>query len=92
MSDEPLRDADRDYRLLLDRGSYVFRFGTVPEREEWRAAIRARARADKLPVRTGVSEGTGLVAYAILYYGMTSSEMTSARERLEGKYGAWIRW
>jgi hypothetical protein len=50
VSDQPVRDIDRDYQLLLERVSYVFRFRTVPEREEWRAAIRARARADKMNV------------------------------------------
>jgi hypothetical protein len=79
---------DSHYRKLLESVWMVEGFTTVEEREEWRAAIRARARADKVRIRTGVPEGNGLCAYAMLYFGMTPSEKRAARQRLRNKYGS----
>lgn len=56
-------DRRDDYGLLLARGDVIRRRAEVPEPDEWRAAIRARARGDRIKVRTGVNDH---IVYALM--------------------------
>jgi hypothetical protein len=54
-----LRRVERrdDYGALLAGGSVVRKIEEVDDPKEWRATIRRHARADRIKVRTGQTEG-----------------------------------
>lgn len=53
-----------DYGTLLATGQVVLKIDEVDDPEAWRAAIRRDARADRIKVRTGQTEG---IVWALLH-------------------------
>jgi hypothetical protein len=72
----------RDYQHLLRRGSIMRRLATK-QHESWRAAIRAKARADELRVDTWAREGAPATVYATLPdWSLTLEERAQLHQRL----------
>jgi hypothetical protein len=74
--------AKRDYLTLLGEGSVI---RDTDDTDGWRKAIRGRARADRLRVRTGVARQMPSRAYAVLIDSPppTDEEMREAAEKLD---------
>jgi hypothetical protein len=72
----------RDYQQLLRRGSVMRRL--APTRHDaWRAAIRAKARADELRIRTWSGGGGPATVYAVLPdWSLTLEERARLHQRL----------
>ena len=80
------QDIAQDYQQLLRRGSVVRRL-TLEEHGAWRRAIRAKARADELNVRTWSRDEKPATVLAVLRdWTLTPGE----RERLAQRM-AWRR-
>jgi hypothetical protein len=73
-----LRPSASDYDELLRAGNVTAR---PDDPDAWRADIRARARADKLRVRTGTADSDPSVVWAYLAH-LDSREWTEAEEKL----------
>lgn len=73
----------RDYRRLLQRGS-VLRKLAPARHQEWRSALRARAAADSLRIRTGSRAPEAEVWAVLRDWSLTREE----RERLADR----LRW
>ena len=74
----------RDYQHLLRRGS-VMRPLALKQHAAWREAIRAKARADELRIRTWSRGGGGAAAivYAVLPdWSLTFEERAKLHQRL----------
>jgi hypothetical protein len=80
------QDLAQDYVQLLRRGSIVRRLA-VSEHGAWRRAIRAKARADELTVRTWSRDGQPATVWAVLRDWTLTPE---GRERLAQRL-AWQR-
>ena len=79
-------DIGEDYRMLLRRGSVMRRLAPK-EHDAWRQAIRARARADELRIRTWSRGGAPATVWATLPdWSLTEDE----RERLQRRL-SWLR-
>ena len=79
-------DVNEDYRLLLRRGSVMRRLA-LAEHEAWRRAIRSKARADELRIRTWSRGGRPATVWATLPdWSLTGDERERLRRRL-----AWLR-
>jgi hypothetical protein len=79
-------DIGEDYRMLLRRGSVMRRLAPS-EHGAWRQAIRARARADELRIRTWSRGGAPATVWATLPdWSLTDDERARLRQRL-----AWQR-
>lgn len=65
-----------DYGTLLASGEVIVDAADLHDPQEWRAAIRRLARADRIKVRTGESEG---MAWALLHEGGTESRLAESR-------------
>jgi hypothetical protein len=79
-------DIGADYRMLLRRGSVMRRLA-LAQHAAWRQAIRRRARADELRVRTWSRAGAPATVWATLPdWSLTEDE----RERLRTRLG-WQR-
>lgn len=50
------------YGELLATGEAIVRISEIPDVEAWRANLRRQARADRIKIRTGVTEG---IAWAL---------------------------
>jgi len=61
-----------DYGTLLAASQVVRKVGDVDDPQAWRAAIKRQARADRIRVRTGISNG---VVWAILHEGYTDTRV-----------------
>jgi hypothetical protein len=80
------RDIGEDYRMLLRRGSVMRRLA-LAEHGSWRKAIRTRARADELRIRTWSRGGAPATVWATLPdWSLTSDERARLSQRL-----AWQR-
>ncbi|HEY3922147.1 MAG TPA: hypothetical protein VGL76_08545 [Gaiellaceae bacterium] len=75
----------RDYLRLLRRGSVMRKLAPVRHRE-WRRALRARAAADAIRIRTGSRPAESEVWAVLPDWSLTQSE----RERLAQRL-AWLR-
>jgi hypothetical protein len=80
------QDLTQDYVQLLRRGSIVRRLA-VSEHGAWRRAIRSKARADELTVRTWSRDGQPATVWAVLRDWTLTPE---GRERLAQRL-AWQR-
>jgi hypothetical protein len=69
-----------DYGTLLASGKVIVGASTLDDSKEWRAAIRRRARADRIKVRTGESEGS---VWALLHEGGTQARQAESRRYAE---------
>jgi hypothetical protein len=79
-------DIGDDYRMLLRRGSVMRRLA-LTEHTAWRQAIRARARADELRIRTWSRGGAPATVWATLPdWSLTREERERLRQRI-----AWQR-
>jgi hypothetical protein len=79
-------DVAEDYRMLLRRGSVMRRLASK-EHDAWRKAIRVRARADELRIRTWSRGGAPATVWATLPdWSLTDDE----RERLQRRL-SWLR-
>jgi hypothetical protein len=75
-------DVAEDYLALLRRGSVTRRLATS-EHGAWRRAIRAKARADELRVRTWSRDGRPATVWAVLpNWSLTSAERELLLQRL----------
>jgi hypothetical protein len=75
----------RDYLRLLRRGSVMRKLAPAHHRE-WRRALRARAAADSMRIRTG-SRAPGAEVWAVLPdWTLTREEREQLAQRLE-----WLR-
>jgi hypothetical protein len=76
------RDIGDDYRMLLRRGSVMRRLA-LSEHGAWRKAIRARARADELRIRTWSRAGAPATVWATLPdWSLTREERERLAQRL----------
>ena len=79
-------DIGDDYRMLLRRGSVMRRL-VATEHGAWRQAIRARAHADELRIRTWSRGGAPATVWATLPdWSLTADERERLRQRI-----AWQR-
>ena len=79
-------DIADDYRMLLRRGSVMRRL-TPGEHGAWRKAIRSRAHADELRIRTWSREGKPATVWATLPdWSLTADERARLAQRI-----AWQR-
>jgi hypothetical protein len=79
-------DVGDDYRMLLRRGSVMRRLA-LSEHAAWRQAIRTRARADELRIRTWSRGGAPATVWATLPdWSLTRDERARLAQRL-----AWQR-
>jgi hypothetical protein len=79
-------DVARDYLRLLRRGSVVRRLA-LSQHDGWRRAIRRRARADELRVRTWSRDEVPATVWAVLEdWSLTREEGAALKQRL-----AWLR-
>lgn len=75
-------DIGQDYLLLLRRGSVMRRLA-LKEHAAWRRAIRAKARADELTIRTWSRDGAPATVWATLPdWSLTREEYELLRQRL----------
>jgi hypothetical protein len=75
-------DVAEDYLALLRRGSVTRRLAFA-EHGAWRRAIRAKARADELRVRTWSRDGRPATVWAVLpNWSLTSAERELLLQRL----------
>jgi hypothetical protein len=75
-------DVAEDYRALLRRGSVMRRLA-LAEHGAWRRAIRARARADELRIRTWSRGGAPATVWATLPdWSLTEEERRRMHQRL----------
>ena len=84
---EHFDDADltQDYLLLLRRGSVMRRLATA-EHGGWRQAIRAKAHADELRIRTWSRDGQPATVWAVLRdWSLTLDEREQLLRRLTWK-------
>ena len=80
------QDVAQDYLQLLRRGSVVRRL-TVSEHGAWRSAIRTKARADELKVRTWSRDERPATVLAVLQdWTLTPEARALLAQRL-----AWLR-
>ena len=76
----------QDYLLLLRRGSVMRRLAAT-EHRAWRQAIRAKAHADELRIRTWSRDGQPATVWAVLPdWSLTLDEREKLQRRL-----AWQR-
>lgn len=73
-------DRRDDYGQLLARGAVVHALDEADDVEDWRAAIRRQARADKIKIRTGRNAG---VVWAMLARMPSLDELADARRYRE---------
>ncbi len=79
-------DLTEDYLLLLRRGSVMRRLATA-EHGAWRRAMRAKARADELRIRSWSRDGRPATVWAVLpAWSLTPDEREKLMRRL-----AWQR-
>jgi len=79
-------DIGQDYLMLLRRGSVMRRL-TLKQHGAWRQAIRARAHADELRIRTWSRGGQPATVWATLPdWSLTREEYERLRQRV-----AWQR-
>jgi hypothetical protein len=79
-------DVSRDYLHLLRRGSVVRRLA-LKEHAAWRQAIREKARADELRIRTWSRDTRPATVYAVLPdWTLSPDERQKLWQRL-----AWLR-
>jgi len=75
-------DVAADYLLLLRRGSVMRRLA-LKEHGAWRQAIRAKARADELRIRTWSRDGAPATVWATLPdWSLTREERERLHQRL----------
>ena len=75
-------DVGDDYRMLLRRGSVMRRLA-LSEHGAWRQAIRRRARADELRIRTWSRAGAPATVWATLPdWSLTREERERLAQRL----------
>jgi hypothetical protein len=65
-----------DYGALLATGQVILKIDEVEDPESWRAAIRHNARADRIKVRTGQTEG---IVWALLHEAGNPSRSSESR-------------
>ena len=75
----------RDYLRLLRRGS-VMRKLAAAQHQEWRRALRARASADAIRIRTGSRAAESEVWALLPDWSLTREERERLAQRLE-----WLR-
>lgn len=73
-------DRRDDYGQLLARGAVVHALDKVDDAEAWRSAIRRRARADRIKLRTGRNAD---LVWAMLARTRTLDELLAARRYRE---------
>ena len=84
---EHLDDADlaEDYLLLLRRGSVMRRLAPAQHRG-WRQAIRVKAHADEIRVRTWSRDGQPATVWAVLPdWSLTQDERAELQRKLAWK-------
>jgi hypothetical protein len=75
----------QDYLLLLRRGSVMRRLAPT-EHPGWRQAIRAKAHADEIRVRTWSRDGQPATVWAVLPdWSLTEHERAALSQRLTWK-------
>jgi hypothetical protein len=75
-------DIGEDYRMLLRRGSVMRRLA-LSEHGAWRKAIRRRARADELRIRTWSRAGAPATVWATLPdWSLTQDERRRLAQRI----------
>jgi hypothetical protein len=77
--------ATADYLQLLRRGSVTRRLA-ASQHSDWRRALRAKARADDLRIRTWANDGTAQVWAVLPDWSLTRDERERLARRLE-----WLR-
>jgi hypothetical protein len=78
-------DVTEDYRLLLRRGSVMRRLA-AGEHRGWRQAMRTRAHADELRIRTWSRDGQPATVWAVLPdWSLTHDEREGLLQRLAWK-------
>jgi hypothetical protein len=78
-------DLTEDYLLLLRRGSVMRRLATA-EHGSWQKAIRAKARADEIRIRTWSRDGQPATVWAVLPdWSLTRDEQEELRRKLAWK-------
>ena len=79
-------DVAEDYRMLLRRGSVMRRL-RLAQHDAWRQAIRSKAHADELRIRTWSRGGAPATVWATLPdWSLTEDERERLRQRI-----AWQR-
>jgi len=75
-------DLNEDYRLLLRRGSVMRRLA-AGEHRSWRQAMRFKAHADELRIRTWSRDGQPATVWAVLRdWSLTHKEREQVLRRL----------
>ena len=88
-----------DHYLALVRDGCVFRGLAADDHERWRAGIRAKARADRLRVRTNTYPDESIVGASLVDWEYSLDDLLSVIRRIgfvdehgEVDLEAWQKW